>query len=86
MDNRPNSWYDMDSRYSTPGGLFGTDHDTDHYYNGQYIVCVLDYTTARIAVDDLLRYNLGSSDLVGDLLVPWQPRIDMSLIISNIPY
>ena len=47
MDTRPNSWYDMDSRYSTPGGLFGTDHDTGYHYTGQYIACVLDYTTVR---------------------------------------
>ena len=69
MDTRPNSWHDMDSRYSRLGGLFGTDHDTDHYYTGQYIVCVLDYTTARIDVDDLMRYNQGWSVPVEDLLV-----------------
>ena len=86
MDTRPNSWYDMDSRYSTPGGLFGTDHDTDHYYTGQYIVCVLDYTTARIDVDDLMRYNLGLLDPVEGLLVQWQPRIDMSLVFSSQTY
>ena len=69
MDTRPNSWYDMDSHYSKPDGPFGTDRDTDHYCIGQYIAYVLDCMTARIVVDDSMRYNQGSSDLAADLLV-----------------
>ena len=69
MDTRPSSEYDMDSHYSKPDGPFGTDHGTDHYCIGQYIAYVLDCTTARIVVDDSMRYNQGLLDLVADLLV-----------------
>ena len=69
MDTRPSSWYDTDSHYSKPGDLSGTDHGTDHYCIGQYIAYVLDCTTARIVVDDSMRYNQGLLDLVADLLV-----------------
>ena len=69
MDTRPNSWYDMDSHYSKPDGPFGTDHGTGRYCNGQYIAYVLDCMTARIVVDDSMRYNQGLSDPVVDPLV-----------------
>ena len=69
MDTRPNNWYDMDSCYSTPGGLSCTDHGTGRYCIGQYIAYVLDCTTARIVVDDSMRYNQGLSDPVVDPLV-----------------
>jgi len=54
-------------------------HDTGYHYTGQYIACVLDYTTVRIDVDDLMRYSQGLSVPVEDLLVQWQPRINISL-------
>lgn len=85
MDTPPSSWYDMDSRYGTPDDLFGTDHNTDHYCIGQYIAYVLDCMTARIVVDDSMRYNQGLSDPVADPLVQWQPRY-VSFIITIIEY
>ena len=90
MDTLPNSLYDRGSRYSRPGDLFGTDHDTDYYCNGQYIACVRDYTTAHIDVGDQEHYSLGSSIPVGDLLVRLQPKYfdisqNITLIIENKP-
>ena len=90
MDTLPNSLYDRGSRYSRPGDLYGTDHDTDCYCNDQYIACVRDYTTAHIDVGDQEHYSLGSSIPVGDLLVRLQPKYfdisqNITLIIENKP-